>query len=96
MNLAENEQDWLARHLGHDIKIHRQFYRQHDSIVELAKVSRLLYASENGQISENSGKALSDLAIPDLEVNEDSNTSDEEEVAPQQKPKKARKQRPKK
>jgi len=39
--LSPTEVDWLARHLGHDINVHRQYYRLHDSSVELAKISKL-------------------------------------------------------
>lgn len=42
--LEDNELDWLARHLGHDIKVHREYYRLQDSTLELAKVSKLLMA----------------------------------------------------
>jgi len=47
--LKEGEIEWLARHLTHDIRVHREFYRLHDSSVELAKVSKLLLAVESGK-----------------------------------------------
>ena len=34
--------EWLARHLGHDIRVHRDFYRLNESTIEIAKVSKLL------------------------------------------------------
>jgi hypothetical protein len=64
MNLAENEMDWLANHLGHDIKVHRQFYRLQESSVELAKVSKLLLASEKGLIpSDYKGLKIDDIDV---------------------------------
>lgn len=62
-DLNENETDWLARHLGHDIRVHREFYRLHDSSVELAKVSRILLAVENGKAHQFKGKKLSEINI---------------------------------
>lgn len=62
-NLNENETDWLARHLGHDIRVHRDFYRLHDSSVELAKISRILLAVEGGKVHEFNGKKLSEINI---------------------------------
>ncbi|KAG5862139.1 hypothetical protein JTB14_035810 [Gonioctena quinquepunctata] len=53
INLTENETDWLARHLGHDIRVHRDFYRLHESAVELTKISRLLMAEDNGEAKLN-------------------------------------------
>jgi len=42
LSLKETEVDWLARHLGHDIQVHRDFYRLNESTSEIAKVSKLL------------------------------------------------------
>lgn len=46
MNLQENELDVLASYLGHDIRIHREYYRLPDSSIQVAKVSKLLFALE--------------------------------------------------
>lgn len=70
MNLAENEQDWLARHLGHDIRVHREFYRMHESTVELVKISKLLLASEKGTTSKYKGLRLEDIPETELLNNE--------------------------
>ncbi|KAF5274424.1 hypothetical protein FQR65_LT04340 [Abscondita terminalis] len=66
INLTENETDWLARHLGHDVRVHRDFYRLHESAVELTKVSRLLLAVDSGQTHKFSGKKLDDIQLSDL------------------------------
>ena len=66
MNLAENEVDWLARHLGHDVRVHREFYRMHESTVELAKISKLLIRSERGQAHELRGLSLEEIPEADL------------------------------
>ena len=42
VDLNSSELDWLARHLGHDISVHRDYYRLHEHTIELSKVSRLL------------------------------------------------------
>ncbi|XP_043224112.1 uncharacterized protein LOC122382612 [Amphibalanus amphitrite] len=46
MNLSENEMDQIASHLGHDITVHRKYYRLPDSTVELAKIAKLLLSTE--------------------------------------------------
>ena len=48
VNLKENELDILAKFLGHDIRIHRKFYRLPQETLQVAKVSKLLLASEQG------------------------------------------------
>ena len=47
LSLKEHEIGWLAKHLGHDIRTHREYYRLHDSTIELAKVSKLLLATDS-------------------------------------------------
>ena len=62
-HLNEGELEWLARHLGHDVSIHREYYRLQESTLELSKVSRLLMAVDAGNSSRWVGKKLSDIDI---------------------------------
>lgn len=62
-NMSENEYDWLARHLGHDITVHREFYRLHESAIELTKVSRILLAVDQGEVHKYAGKNIKDIHI---------------------------------
>jgi hypothetical protein len=61
--LNETEVDWLARHLGHDVRIHREYYRLHESTIELAKVSKLLIAVDSGDTMKWVGKSLSEIDL---------------------------------
>ena len=58
LSMKEEEMDWLARHLGHDIKVHRNFYRLPDAALELSKVSKLLISVEEGIFHKFKGKKL--------------------------------------
>lgn len=62
-NMSEVETDWLARHLGHDIRIHRNFYRLHEHATELGKVSRLLMAVDSGKANQFRNKKLDEIDI---------------------------------
>ena len=44
LDLTKSELNWLAKHLGHDISVHREFYQLQHSTLELANVSRMLIA----------------------------------------------------
>lgn len=69
LNLKDNEMDQLANFLGHDIRVHREFYRLPDSTLQLAKVSKLLMAMEKGQLKNLQGKGLDEIEInPDGEI----------------------------
>ena len=61
LNLKENELDVIARHLGHDINVHRKFYRLQDSTLELSKVTKLLLAMDGGNAHNYAGKSLDDI-----------------------------------
>ena len=47
-DLNDTEVDWLARHLGHDIRVHREYYRLQTSTITLSKVSKMLMAVDSG------------------------------------------------
>ena len=63
MHLENNELEWLAGHLGHDVNVHKEYYRLEDSAIELAKVSRLLIAIDSGNGKDLAEKSLSDIQL---------------------------------
>jgi len=80
MDLKSNELDWLARHLGHDINVHREFYRLQHSSLELAKVSRMLIAVDEGNATEFAGKSLHEIKLDDIfEPNSQSGSESDDE-----------------
>ena len=62
-DLGENDLRWLAEHLGHNLDVHREYYRLRESTVELSKVSRLLLALDEGSIANLAGKKLSEISV---------------------------------
>jgi len=68
VSLSENECDWLANHLGHDYRVHKQFYRLHESVVELAKVSKLLLSADKGQLAKHASKFLDDINVEGMQL----------------------------
>ncbi|PIK58106.1 hypothetical protein BSL78_04962 [Apostichopus japonicus] len=69
MALKENELDVLANFLGHDVRIHREFYRLPDPAIQVAKVSKLLVALEGN--SGDPGTLLQGRNLDELELNQD-------------------------
>ncbi|XP_063067616.1 uncharacterized protein LOC134459242 [Engraulis encrasicolus] len=68
MNLKENEMDQVAKFLGHDIRVHREYYRLSENTLQLAKISKLLMGMEKG-ISTINGKSLEEI---DFSIEDDS------------------------
>ena len=62
-NLKENEMDILAQFMGHDIRIHRNFYRLPEDTLQMATVSKILLAQENGKVFDFKGKSLEDIEV---------------------------------
>lgn len=63
LNLKNNELDQVADFLGHDIRVHRDYYRLPEATTQLAKVSKLLLAMEKGCLPNLQGKSLDDIEI---------------------------------
>jgi len=61
--MEERDLQEVARHMGHELAVHRKFYRLQDDIIELAKISKLLIAVENGKAAQYSGISLDDLDL---------------------------------
>ena len=48
LDLSKAELSSLADHLGHSMDVHRIWYRQEESTVELTSVARVLLAKDDG------------------------------------------------
>ncbi|XP_039544399.1 uncharacterized protein LOC120490938 isoform X1 [Pimephales promelas] len=87
LNLRDTEMDQLADFLGHDIRVHRKFYRLPEGTLQLAKISKVLMALEQGRVSEFKGKNLDEINLePNEKVNvgsDESESEDEESEMPQ-------------
>jgi len=60
-DLQEVHLDLLAKHLGHDLAIHRQFYRIQEDAAEATLVAKLLLAVNSGKAAQLRGKTLTEM-----------------------------------
>lgn len=63
LNLRDHELDQVADFLGHDIRVHREYYRLPEATTQLAKISKLLLAMEKGCLTDLQGKTLEEIDI---------------------------------
>lgn len=61
-DLTHVEMDWVSKHLGHSLNIHKAYYRQHTAAIEMGKVTRLLLQLDSGHSSDYNGKTLDKVA----------------------------------
>lgn len=66
LDMTQGELKLLAKHLGHDVKTHKEYYQLSSSVLELSKVARMLYAVENGQVNAWAGKKMKDIQLEEL------------------------------
>lgn len=62
LDMKESELTWVTNHLGHSVNVHKQWYRQEESTMELTKVARVLMAKDDGINFKN--KKMDDLGEP--------------------------------
>lgn len=63
LNLENDELDHLAKLLGHDIRLDRDYYRLPEAAVDLAKIAKLLLAMEKGSLERFKGNSLEEIEI---------------------------------
>lgn len=63
LNLKNTELDQLADFLGHNIDVHRKHYRLPEGTLQLAKISKVLLALEQGKLGQYKGKSLDEIHI---------------------------------
>lgn len=62
-----NDHADLHDFLGRNIRVHRHFYRLSEDTTQLAKVSKLLFQLESGNITNHKGKTLEEIQIDEEE-----------------------------
>ncbi|CAM4572114.1 unnamed protein product [Leuciscus chuanchicus] len=80
LNLKNHELDQVADVLGHDIRVHREYYRLPEATTQLAKISKLLLAMEKGSLRSLQGKTLEEIDIEENLDLTDSNPSDDSDA----------------
>lgn len=51
----------LADFLGHNINVHREYYRLPEATIQVTKISKLLLALEKGKLTELKGKSIDEI-----------------------------------
>lgn len=58
MALPKYQLNWVADHLGHNLEIHRKYYRQPIDSVETAKITKLMYLVDHCKMQHVQGMDL--------------------------------------
>lgn len=63
LSLNENDLEIMASFMGHDISVHRSFYRLPQETLQVARMGRLLTALNNGTVGQYSGRSLDEIPL---------------------------------
>ena len=63
VNLKKHELDMLANFMGHDVNIHREFYRLPSETMQSAHIAKLFLLMETGDIGKHRGQSLEDVHV---------------------------------
>ena len=69
VDMNESEMGWLANHMGHDIHVHKEYYRLPQTTIEMAVVGNLLMAVDEGRAHQFKGKTLRQLNLAGNYIN---------------------------
>jgi hypothetical protein len=71
IDLKDNELDDLAQFMGHDIRVHRKFYRLPNDVVQMSQIAKIFLLMEKGEIASAKGKTLDELMASVMDDNGD-------------------------
>jgi len=63
VDMNQSELGWLAKHLGHDLQIHKDFFILQESTIEMAVVGNRLMAVDEGRANKFKGRSLRDINL---------------------------------
>jgi len=55
LNLKNNELDLPAQYMGHDIRVHRHFYRLPNDVLQMSKLAKLFLLMQSVQLATQKG-----------------------------------------
>ena len=61
LNLKDHELDLLANYMGHDVRVHRQYYRLQDDVLQTSKLAKVFLLMDNGNLPQQKGKTLDEI-----------------------------------
>ncbi|XP_071805818.1 uncharacterized protein [Asterias amurensis] len=74
--LNEHQLETLADFMGHDLRVHREYYRLPDTVQRVTKLSRLFLSLERGNLVSQHGKSLEELHVTGEGFSSDDDSSD--------------------
>jgi hypothetical protein len=52
----------------HSIDVHTKYYKKHDRVIELGKITKLLHAPQEGSLHKNRGKTIETMEVAEWDL----------------------------
>ncbi|XP_053366560.1 uncharacterized protein LOC128536361 isoform X2 [Clarias gariepinus] len=72
LTMKNHELKNLAKFIGYDISLSKEYYRESEAMPRLAKICKLILAIEKGFVFDKLGQSLDDIVLPDQITESDS------------------------
>lgn len=72
LNLDDGSVNALCKHMGHNPKVHREFYQMPQEMILKTQISKILVALDQGSLCKYKGKAFNEFEI---EINQENSSS---------------------
>ena len=61
LNLKDHELDMLENYMGHDVRVHKQYYRLPDDVLQTSKLAKVFLLMDSGNLAKQKGKTLDEI-----------------------------------
>ena len=61
LNLKDHELDMLAGYMGHDVRVHRQYYRLPNDVLQTSKLAKVFLLMDRGNLVQQKGRSLDEI-----------------------------------
>lgn len=66
LDLKPHQIEWVMRHMGHSLDVHKIYYRSTSDIIERTQVAKILLLQDTGRLDEFANQSLEDIQLSDL------------------------------
>ena len=71
LNMCESEIEMLGQFMGHNMNVHRNYYRLPNPILQTSKLAKIFLLMDSGELTEQQGRTLDELRV---DLDEDFNS----------------------
>ena len=68
LDLKPHQMDWVLRHMGHSLDVHKIYYRATSDVIERTQIAKILLLQDADRFSEFSNSSLDDIQLSGIPI----------------------------